>query len=212
MHAYYNYGSNSPASLPASPRHARLGGVASARAHRCASLPAPMSPIASTRLHPPPPTARDLSGHLDACRGGWALRSVRPKKGPAEAGSLFADAASGQSASPAPHRLRTLTIVPVVLNIKFSDRRRPWRDESAMSNQLHKTLEEAIANAPFEPVGAYLRGKPYRLSAREEQSTPSHSATSHRCRTKGRASSCRGDICQRRYGPPERVRWRSNPS
>jgi len=29
-----------------------------------------------------------------------------------------------------------------------------------MSNQLHKTLEEAIANAPFEPVGAYCEVNP----------------------------------------------------
>lgn len=29
-----------------------------------------------------------------------------------------------------------------------------------MSNQLHKTLEEAIANAPFEPVGAYCEINP----------------------------------------------------
>ena len=29
-----------------------------------------------------------------------------------------------------------------------------------MSNQLHKTLEEAIANAPMEPVGAYCDVNP----------------------------------------------------
>jgi len=29
-----------------------------------------------------------------------------------------------------------------------------------MSNELHKTLEEAIANAPFKPVGAYCEINP----------------------------------------------------
>jgi hypothetical protein len=29
-----------------------------------------------------------------------------------------------------------------------------------MPNQLHQTLDEAIANAPLEPVGAYCEVKP----------------------------------------------------